>query len=104
MGGSMELEAETPFGIGFRIFRVNKQGSPSGRKVAGTETYKHALRVCAESSDLQVDEKYVLVPSTFESGQETRFALRMFWRGAPEDVEFHRIASPGLSEMPIDKE
>lgn len=102
--GSIEPEAENPFGIGFRIFRVNKHGCLSGRKIAGTETYKHAWRVCSECSNLQVDEKYVLVPATFEIGQESRFALRMFWRGAPEDVEFYRIASPALSGGPIGKE
>lgn len=76
--GVGEGEGEIP--IGFRVFRDTNLRSSA---VCGTGTYAYDREVFVDT-DLEENSKggpYIIVPTTFDAGQERAFTMKAYWKG-----------------------
>lgn len=75
--GVGEGEGEIP--IGFRVFKDTNLRSGA---VCGTGTYAYDREVF--DTDLEENSKggpYIIVPTTFDAGQERAFTMKAYWKG-----------------------
>jgi len=81
--GVGEGDGEVP--IGFRVFKSDHLYSSNS--VCGTGTYAYDREVFVDTN-LEENSKgpYLIVPTTFDAGQERAFTMKAYWKGDPTAV------------------